>query len=803
MSPPPRPADSPPADAVALFADARRPLISGLDAAILHADALDVVVAYAQPAGVALLAPLASRVALAGGRVRILVGAYLHGTAPKALHALRDLSARHPAISVRFVPDPTVHFHPKIYRVHRRDGRSTLFVGSSNLSFSALTGRGPGGPAIEWTLAVDDRASPAVLADALARLDALWNAHGAPLTDALITRYESSRRTSLPPSSLLESVPAVLERVPPRPAQLEALARLDALRDDGVRRALVVAATGLGKTLLAALDATLSRAARVLFLAHRDPLLSQARAHFSLARPDKRGAVLSSSSTDDWRSADDLFASFASLHRLSDDDLRRFDYVVVDEAHHGTASSFRAVLDRLPPEAFVLGLTATPHRLDGADVLALFDGVVAYEVGLLEAIARDWLVPFRYFGLPDSVDYTRLASARYEQQVRALLEQDDARTRAVADALRDPARFPGRRTLAFCASKVHADRVARALGDGALAVYSGSDVSPSDAITRLESGAIHTLCVVDLFNEGVDVPSIDRVAFLRPTDSPTVFLQQLGRGLRKDDSKSALVVVDFVGNHRRSIARIGWLGLDADEVLRAGREGFHRVLDNRCEMYFEPAALDAVRAVKDKSPSLRERVDRALESLRESAAREGAPVRVQYVDLLAASGLAHPAARPVIGSWAAYASEMGLFDEAERVVAERSLALLEGVETTKMTGPHKMLLLASMAALGSTRCAIDALAGEFRRQIARRGRWSINARDLESDATAARLLREMPIPRLARPDAPWFRATETHVEIVVPAGVSEKGLLALVAEIAEARLLRFREARAEGDGSLR
>ena len=237
------------------------------------------------------------------------------------------------------------------------------------------------------------------------------------------------------------------------------------------------------------------------------------------------------------------------LGRLHPD---RFDYVVIDEFHHAAAASYRRVVNHLRP-GFLLGLTATPDRADGADLLSLCEDNLVFECGLTQGIERGLLSAVYYFGVPDPVDFAPLPwrNSRFDPDAleSAVITQD--RTSA---ALREWRQHAGTRTLAFCVSRRHADRMAQAFreaGIAAAAVHSGPTSAPRhESLFDLERGALRVVFSVDMFNEGVDVPAIDTVLLLRPTSSPVVFLQQIGRGLRLSPGKEHLTVVDFVGNHR-------------------------------------------------------------------------------------------------------------------------------------------------------------------------------------------------------------------------------------------------------------
>ena len=312
--------------------DGVRPLLS-------DARQVDIVVAYATREGVKLARPALLGAAKAGCRVRILTGCYLGGTIPDALRALLGLQDAHSGIQVRFLSDPTVHFHPKVYRVVAGDGTSHLFLGSSNLSRSALLSNNS---AVEWNLAVDDRTAFVLLREAELKLSRLIAATGAPLHQSVIDEFEARTTRPLPLDAMLDSVEAPLGITEPNDAQKLALTALRKVRDTGETRALVVAATGLGKTMLAALD-TLDVVPpgndhRVLFVAHRIEILRQARETFKGVRGGDHGLVAGGVRATN---AEHVYASVASLHLLTDDDLASFQYVVVDEAHHSAADSYR------------------------------------------------------------------------------------------------------------------------------------------------------------------------------------------------------------------------------------------------------------------------------------------------------------------------------------------------------------------------------------------------------------------------------------------------------------------------------
>ncbi len=313
----------------------------------------------------------------------------------------------------------------------------------------------------------------------------------------------------------------------------------------------MVLATGLGKTWLSAFDSREFK--RVLFVAHREEILDQAMATYRRIRPED---YLGHYTGDEKHpNANVLFASIQTLSRQTHLDRfpeDHFDYVVIDEFHHASAATYRRLLQHFQPQ-YLLGLTATPERSDGADLLELCGGNLVFRCDLGQGITRDLLCPFDYFGVPDEVDYSNIPwrSRRFDEE---------ALTTAVAtisradNALEQLNLRGGRRALAFCVSQRHADFMAgflRRNGKRAAAVHSGPTSDPRTlSLERLQAGELDVVCAVDMFNEGVDLPDLDTVMMLRPTESKILWLQQFGRGLRKASPDKRLAVIDYIGNHR-------------------------------------------------------------------------------------------------------------------------------------------------------------------------------------------------------------------------------------------------------------
>lgn len=520
------------------------PLLPLVARGIDGADQVDLAVAFAMESGVQLVEPWLRDLLSRGGQLRVVIGDYMDVTEPAALWRLADLEGAH----LRVFEARTGSFHPKAWLFRAADRHGAAIVGSSNLSRTALTS------GVEWNLHAEDAQ------DAVATAFETLFAHPQtrPLTPDWIEAYARRRRSAPMPDLAQRIVAAEPNAPPPEPhaIQASALAALTETRRKGHRAGLVVLATGLGKTWLAAFDSRPFH--RILFVAHREEILTQAMSSFRLIRPEARFGRYDGTEKDD--DAEILFASIATLGRSPH--LRRFapdafDYIVVDEFHHAAAASYRGLLDHFAPR-FLLGLTATPDRSDGADLLALCGDNLVYHCDLFEGIEAGLLAPFRYLGVPDAVDYDQIPwrSAQFDP---AALEAALATEARAQNALEQFLRHRSGPAIGFCCSVRHAEFMTaffQARGIRAVAVHSAPGSAPrSTSLERLGRGEIDILFAVDIFNEGVDVPEIGTVLMLRPTESVIVWLQQLGRGLRRVEGKQ-LQVIDYIGNHRIFLTKL-------------------------------------------------------------------------------------------------------------------------------------------------------------------------------------------------------------------------------------------------------
>lgn len=517
---------------------------------LASANNVDLLCAFIKRRGVRLLREAAAELIGRGGRLRIITTTYMAATEQYALDELARLGAE---IRISY-ETRTTRLHAKAWLFRRDSGVSTAYVGSSNLSKSALV------DGMEWNVRLSQLEQPAVLETFAATFEQYWNDPSFepydPANEQDRDRLARALRFEAKDAS---SIDFTTVDVHPYPYQQEILEGLDSERlVHGRHRNLVVMATGTGKTVVAGLDYRRLRARGVdslLFVAHQQRILEQSRSVFRHVLGDGTFGELfvGGRRPNDWRH---VFASVQSLHRLdfSEIDPAQFDMVIVDEFHHAEAATYRRLLELLRPK-ILLGLTATPERSDGQDIRHWFAGHTAVELRLWEALERQLLSPFQYFGIHDDVDLQRLEWKRgrgYDTaQLEAAYTNDDARVGIILHAMADTVDVGAMRAIGFCVSIGHADFMAerfRRAGIAAVSLHSGVEPGARDeAVAQLKRGELNILCTVDLFNEGVDLPTVDTILMLRPTESATIFLQQLGRGLRLSDEKPYLTVLDFIG----------------------------------------------------------------------------------------------------------------------------------------------------------------------------------------------------------------------------------------------------------------
>ncbi|MDA3921792.1 MAG: DUF3427 domain-containing protein [Salinisphaera sp.] len=602
-------------------------LISQLKLELASADRVDFLCSFIKWSGLDMLRDaLEAFCARPEARLRVITTAYMGATD----HAAAAFLANLPQTEVKVSYDnQRTRLHAKAYLFERDSGFSTAYIGSANLSRPALM------EGLEWTLKATEYADAPIWNKVAATFESYWG-------DDEFEPFDSDKfRKALADQRGVTSNHAVLPSFELKPFtfQREVMDLLAADREtpDTAIRQLVVAATGTGKTMIAAFDYRREVQQQdgsyptLLFVAHRREILLQALGMFRAALRDQNFGDLFDGRSEPAQ-IDHLFATIQTLGRrdwIGQHGSERYAYVVVDEAHHGTADSYRQVLANIAPH-ILLGLTATPERADGLDITQFFNHRIAAEIRLPDAISRRLVVPFHYFGLTDSVDYDQLQWQRggYARDgLENVLSANDLRAQLVLDQcckrLLDVQKARG---IGFCVSVAHAQFMARffsSRGIASLALSANSLASERDgARYQLRNREINFIFVVDLYNEGIDIPEIDTLLFLRPTESLTVFLQQLGRGLRLTDNKDYVAVLDFVGRmHQRFRfdARLRALLPPSSRALKHEIAGGFAHLPAGCSMTLERQAeryiLENIEAATRRGRAAIERYIAEFESI--------------------------------------------------------------------------------------------------------------------------------------------------------------------------------------------
>ncbi len=662
---------------------------------VASADRIDVLIAFITVGGVRLVRDSLERFAQRAPtgsqlRLRVLTTVFTKTTELAAVELLSALP--HAQVKVSF-DDRRTRLHAKAWLFRRETGLDTAYIGSANFTSTAL------GSGQEWMVKACAADMPDIIDRFKGTFESLWNDSEFEAFDPTSEASRTRLRDALAPADASAlNAPGPFFALRPFPFQEEILDRLAAERSvHGRHRNLLVAATGTGKTVVAAFDYVRQLGPaqippRLLFLAHRKEILEQARQTFRHALHEGAFGELLADGNEPTR-WDHVFAtiqSAASRDLLTRFGPEHFQYVVVDECHHAPADSYRALIPHLRPH-ILLGLTATPERTDGKSLLPDFDGHIAAELRLWHALERQLLVPFEYYGISDNTDLRQVRWTRSGYDLAALANVytgNDARVDLVLQQLqRRVGNLRSVRAIAFCASVEHAEFMAKALttrGLPALAVHGDTlSAERSEAPRRLREREVNVLCTCDLYNEGVDLPYVDTLLLLRPTQSSSLFLQQLGRGLRHHPHKTTCVVLDFIGHHRAEfrfdLTYAALTGLPRTNLLKAVEHGFP-LLPSGCALQLDAVARDQILSSLRQTLSRRSRV---VDDLREVA--KGTPVTlVAYLDQTGRDVEDVYAA----GGWTTIRREAGLLQERanaeEDNTSERLGRLLHVDEPTRL-----------------------------------------------------------------------------------------------------------------------
>ena len=537
----------------ALFTGKGMKMYTELQKEITSADEIRLMVSFIKKRGLALILPQLKEFTNRGGLLKVITTTYMQATDYEAVIQLASLKNT----EIKITYDVTSErLHAKAYIFLRETGFNTAYIGSSNISEQALdTGA-------EWNVKVTQMEQPRMMKTILGAFDASWWADG---YETFVNGEDNERLKAALNREVDNDIDfsTLKGLIRPFDYQQEILERLQVERE--VRnhwRNLVVAATGTGKTVMAASDykafAEKNERARLLFVAHREEILRQSLQTFRQVLSDYNfgekwyGGEEPANYEYVFASKDTLNNRLDSLPLPSD----YYDYIVIDEVHHVAASSYRKILNHFTPKVLI-GLTATPERMDGEDITQDFDGTISAEIRLDDALNKGLLAPFYYYGITDSVDYSEVAwdKGHYvASELSRIYSYNDARTAVILQSLQKYlTNIRDVRALCFCVDQQHAKYMASKFtlcGLKADVLTSENAQMRKALYRRLKNKEINYLFVVDMFNEGVDIPEVDTILFLRPTESLTVFIQQFGRGLRKAEGKTHVNILDFVGNCR-------------------------------------------------------------------------------------------------------------------------------------------------------------------------------------------------------------------------------------------------------------
>jgi superfamily II DNA or RNA helicase/HKD family nuclease len=673
-----------------------------------QASTICVLTSFVMKSGVTFLIEALMQAVKNGADIKICTGDYLFITQPDALEELLKIEG----LDIRIWRSNGVSFHPKAY-LFKSNEHDYLYVGSSNLSNSALK------HGVEWNLMVSDEKE--VFDQAQSEFLSIFFAdQTVPLNRETLAEYRknfeeynrkypnlskkwsdleemdlmlpSKQEVPKQPEMIIET-PVRYGEIQPRFAQLEALEELNRTREEEYNKALVVMATGLGKTYLAGLFAKSYK--KILFIAHREEILFQAKESFANIMPEKQFGIYNGNVKES--NADAIFASIFTLSmkshlmKFAPDE---FDLIIVDEFHHAAAASYKRALDYFKPQ-FLLGITATPDRNDNKDVYAICDGNVAYRVDFLEAIQRHWLSPFKYYGVYDNTDYTQITwlGNRYDEEE---LLQAQLRIDLAEKILRAWEEKKQKRTLGFCSSIKQANFLSRFFnqhGYRTVSLHSQQvEIGRKQAIQQLSDGEIDIIFTVDLFNEGVDIPAIDTLLFVRPTESLTVFTQQIGRGLRLHEGKETCVIVDLIGNYRNADLK---LGLFNTQPVEGKTRNIQPQLPEYCEMDLDIQVINLLNEMKRKRQPRREGLYSDYFVLKRNLGR-----RPTYLELHLQGASDSHQYKQEFNSYVGFLNWAQELSEREVEVFHRYENWLVEAEKTTMSKSYKMVVLLAMLQRG-------------------------------------------------------------------------------------------------------
>lgn len=639
-------------------------------------------VSFIRDSGLKLLIPELLKARDNGKTIKILTSDYMMVTEPNALYRLLDI----PGVKI-FNNTSNISFHPKTY-IFKSKNNIDIYIGSSNISYSALIS------GVEWNYHFIGNPKQENINEILLEFDELYEKNSFNLTLKWLRNYEKSYkkmdfRKLIDPERPVE----VTKKVEPIKFQIPALYELSKTREEGYKKAMVIVGTGLGKTYLSAFDSMNFN--RVLFVAHRDEILKDAQKTFeTIYKKTKSYGFFNGYRKD--MGKDIIFASITTLSKdeyLSKDYFLKedFDYIVIDEFHHSSAPSYLKVLNYFKPK-FLLGLTATPDRADNGDIYKLCDYNVAYECDFRVGINNGWLTPFEYFGIYDDTDYSVIPwrSGKYDLES---LENSLIVEKRVELIYKKYMELKKISSVAFCTGVKHCKVMNRYFRDrnikSEIIIGSTPIEKRQEIINRFKNRELDIIFTVDVFNEGVDIPCIDTILFLRPTTSYTIFIQQLGRGLRTFKEKEKLRVLDFVGNYKGAELKPSFLSGDLKrEKTPSSPLDPNFILPSGCSANFDFKIIEYFEKYKEKRDNLKEKLSRDFFRVKEFLKKTPNIMDIYTFGEYPVNLYLHK-----YKTWYEFLKEIEELSVEEKIFSERAIKFLEFLEKTSMTKSYKIPLL--------------------------------------------------------------------------------------------------------------
>lgn len=664
-----------------LISNKRNTMYDTLKNSIKNSDEIIMNVSFIRDSGLKLLIPELIKARDDGKSIKILASDYMKVTEPNALYRLLDI----PGVKI-FNNTSNRSFHPKTY-IFKTKEKVEVYIGSSNISYSALVS------GIEWNYHFIGTEKHEDINDILLEFDELYEKSSFELTLEWLREYEKNYKKNGFEKIIDSDISAESKTIEPIKFQVPALYELSKTREEGYKKAMVVVGTGLGKTYLSAFDSMSFK--RVLFIAHRDEILKDAKKTFeTVHKSNKKYGFFNGIQKD--KECDILFASINTLSKdkyLIEENFSKehFDYIVVDEFHHSSAPSYLKVLNYFNPK-FLLGLTATPERADSGDIYKLCDYNIAYECDFRVGINNGWLTPFEYFGVYDDTDYS-LIPWRGEKYDLQSLENSLIIEKRVSLIYQKYIEFRKKSAVAFCVSVKQCEIMHKYFQNKDIKSEIIVGTTPlkerQDIIKKFKNGEIDIIFTVDVFNEGVDIPCIDTVLFLRPTNSYTLFIQQLGRGLRTYDGKEKLRVLDFVGNYKGAELKPLFLtGNFKKERKSITPLDKNFILPNGCSANFDFKLIEYFERTKDKKDNLKEKIKDDFYKVKERLDK-----RPSIMDIYTFAEIPVHTYIQKYKTWFSFLEEIFELNEDEKSFSERAREFLQLLEKTSMTKSYKIPLL--------------------------------------------------------------------------------------------------------------